>query len=90
METTNLPYNEFKIMVIKMFTGLDRKVDELTENFNKDTENINLGWRIQKNKNTLERINRLDNAEEWISDMEGRVIAPMLNSKKKRIVWKWG
>lgn len=35
MESTNLPDKELKIMIIKMFTGLEKKVDELTENFNK-------------------------------------------------------
>lgn len=35
MDTTNPPDKEFKIMVIKMFTGLERKVGELTENFKK-------------------------------------------------------
>lgn len=39
METTNPPDKEFKIMVITMFTGLEKKVDELIENFNKDIEN---------------------------------------------------
>jgi len=29
MEISNLPHEEFKVMVIKMLTKLERKVDEL-------------------------------------------------------------
>ena len=35
---SNLP--EFKVMVLKMLTELGRRMDEHSENFNKDTENI--------------------------------------------------
>ena len=34
-EVSNLPDIEFKVMVIKLFTELGRKVDELSENFNR-------------------------------------------------------
>lgn len=34
-EISNLPDKEFKVMVIKMFTGLKRRMAELRENFNK-------------------------------------------------------
>lgn len=30
---------EFNVMVIQMFTELERRVDELSANFNKETEN---------------------------------------------------
>lgn len=30
-EVSNLPEKEFKVMVIKMFTGLERSVDKLRE-----------------------------------------------------------
>jgi len=35
MPIYNLPDKEFKVMVIKMFTELERRMDELSENFNK-------------------------------------------------------
>lgn len=36
MEISNLPDKGFKIMVIKTFTGLERRMDEYSENFNKE------------------------------------------------------
>ena len=35
-----MPDKEFKVMLIKIFTGLERKVKELSETFNKVIENI--------------------------------------------------
>jgi len=40
MEISNLSNKDFKVMVIKMLPGLERIVDELSENFNKGRENI--------------------------------------------------
>ena len=40
MEISNLPDIEFKIMVIKMLTKLERRTDEYSEDFNKEIENI--------------------------------------------------
>ena len=40
MEISNLPDKEFKIMVIKMCTSLERKVDIFSKNLNKEIENI--------------------------------------------------
>ena len=44
IEISNLPDKEFKVIVIKMLTELGRRMDELSENFNTKTGNI------QKNK----------------------------------------
>ena len=41
METSNLPDAEFKTLVIKMLNELRGRVDELSENFNKEIENKN-------------------------------------------------
>ena len=35
-----MPNKGFKVMVIKMLTILEGKVEELSENFNKEIENI--------------------------------------------------
>ena len=40
MEISNLPDKEFKEMVIKMLTKLGRRMEEHSENFNKELENI--------------------------------------------------
>ena len=39
-EISNLPDKEFKVMVIKMLTKLRRRMNEHSENVNKETENI--------------------------------------------------
>ena len=40
MEVSNLPDKDFKVMVIKMLIELGRRIDEHSENFNKEMENI--------------------------------------------------
>lgn len=39
METCNLPDKEFKVLVLKMLTELERRVNEYSENFNTEREN---------------------------------------------------
>ena len=69
METSNLPDKKSKVMVIKLLIGLGRRVDELSENFNKEIEKCKKKESELKNtvtevKNTLEEINsRLEDAE---------------------------
>ena len=36
----NLPYKEFKTLVVRMITELGKRTDEHSENFNKELENI--------------------------------------------------
>ena len=36
MKINNVSDNDFKVLVIKALTGLERRVDELSENFNKE------------------------------------------------------
>lgn len=40
MEISNLPNEEFKTLDIKMLNKLRITIDELSKNFNKETENI--------------------------------------------------
>lgn len=40
VEVSNLPDRTFKVMVIRMLIQLRITMDELSENFNKETENI--------------------------------------------------
>ena len=75
VEISNLPNKEFKVMIIKMLNKLRRRMDEHSENFNKDLENIRKNQTELKNtitdiKNILEGINsRLDDTKEWISKL---------------------
>lgn len=39
MQISNLPHKEFKVMVFKILTELERTLDEHSENFNKGIEN---------------------------------------------------
>ena len=76
MKITNMAEKEFKVMTV-MLTWLERKVEELSKTFDKEVEKNNqseLKNTIIEIKNTLEGINRLANAEEWISDLEDRVM----------------
>ena len=80
IEISNLPNKEFKIMIIKMFTKLGRKMDEHSENFNKHLEELKnkqteMNDTITEMKNTLEGIDsRITEAEERISDLEDRMV----------------
>ena len=61
MYINNMPDQEFKVMIIKILTGLEKRVEDLSETFNKETENIKKNQSEIKNsiteiKNTLEGI----------------------------------
>lgn len=78
-EISNLP-DKFKVTVIKLLAELRRTMEEYSENFNKDLENISkylseINNKITTVKSTSEGINRsLDDTEEQISQLGGRVV----------------
>lgn len=43
MEKNNLPEAEFETLIIRILNELKGTVDELSENFNKETGNIKMG-----------------------------------------------
>ena len=50
METSNLPDADFKILVIRMLNELRGRIQELSENFNKEIGNIKIEIKnIKKN-----------------------------------------
>ena len=67
METNNLPDAEFKTLVIRMLNDLRERVYELSENFNKEIENIKNGDRKHKNqsemKNTVTKMKNTGNQQ---------------------------
>ena len=77
VEVGNLPEKEFKIIIAKMIQDLGKRMEakivKMQEMFTKDLEEL-------KNKltgmnNTLEGISsRITEAEEWLSDMEDRMV----------------
>ena len=72
-QINNLPDKEFEALVIKMLTELRKRIDEHSENFNKELENIKKNQSELKNPITELKIalegfsSRLDEAEERIS-----------------------
>ena len=94
MEIGNLPEKEFRIMIVKMIQDLGKrmkaKIKKMQEMFNKDLEELNKQTEtnntISEMNNTLEGINRrITEAEEWISDLEDRMveITAMEQNKEK-------
>ena len=91
MEAGNLPEKEFRIMILKMIQDLGKRMEgrikKMQEMFNKDLEELNRDNNtITEMKNTQEAINsRITKAEEWISDLEHRVmeITPDKQNKEK-------
>ena len=92
-EISNLPDKEFKTLI--MLTELGKRLDEHSENFNKELENIFLKncqkWRKNNwNENTIEGINsRLGDTEEHISNLKDRIIKITQIRAKNTNFKKW-
>ena len=84
MEIGNLPEKEFRIMIVQIIQDLGKrmeaKIEKMQEMFNKDLEELKNKQTEMNNtttgmKNTLGRINsRITETEEWISDLEDRMV----------------
>ena len=80
METSNMSDREFKVRIIKILTGLEKRVENLRETLNKEIDHTKKNQSDMNNSiteitNTLDGINnRLEKAEEWVSDMEHRLM----------------
>ena len=97
VEIGNLPEKEFIMMLVKMIQDLGKrmeaKIEKMQEMFNKDLEELKNKQTEMKNtitemKNTLEGVNsRITEAEEWISDLEDRMVefTAMEQNKEKRM-----
>ena len=72
---------EFRIMIVKMIKNLENKMEKMQESSYKDLEELKNKHEERNNtfteiKNTLEGINgRISEAEEWISDLEDKMVA---------------
>ena len=82
-EISNMPDEGIKVMIVKIFTRLERRMEELSEAFNKEIENIKKNQSELRNtiteiKNTPGGINSwLEDAKEHISNLEDRVMENM-------------
>lgn len=73
MVKSNLPNEEFNIMVTQMLIRLERRVDELSEKFNKEIESI-FKKQSEMKTSVTEIDSRLEDAEEQIIDLEDSVM----------------
>ena len=70
VEIGNLPEKEFRIIIVKMIQDFKKRMEKMWKLFTKALEEI----KTYRN-NTLEGINsRITEAEEWISDLEERMV----------------
>ena len=92
-EIGSLPEKEFRIMLVKMIQNLGYRIEKIQETFNKDLEELKSKQTMMNNtineiKNSLEGINRrITEAEEWISDLEDKIvkITTAEQNKEKRM-----
>ena len=78
-EIGKLPEKEFRIIIAKMTKNLENKMEKMQESINKDLEelkNKHTGTNntITEIKHTLEGINRISEAEEWVSELEDKMV----------------
>ena len=79
-ETGSVPEKVFRIMIVKMIQNLGNRMERIQETFNTDLEELKSKQTIMNNtvneiKNSLEGINsRKNEAEEWISDLEDKIV----------------
>ena len=79
-EIGNLPEKEFRVMRVKMIQNLGNRMKKIQEMFNKELEELKSKQTMMNNtineiKNSLEGINNtITKAEEWISDLEDKIV----------------
>ena len=79
-EIGSLPEKYFRVMIVKMIQNLGNRMEKIQETFNKDIEELKskqtmMNFTINEIKNSLEEINsRITRAEEWISDLEDKIM----------------
>ena len=84
---------EFRLTIVKMIKDLENRMDKMQESVNKDLEELKNKHTQDKNstiteiKNTLEGINsRISEAEEQISELEGKMVKITSEEQNKVIV----
>ena len=79
-EIGSLPEKEFRVMIVKMIQNLGNRMEKIQEMFNKYLEVLKckqtmINNTINEITNSLEGINsRITEAEEWISDLEDKIV----------------
>ena len=84
-------------MIVKMIQNLRNRMEKIQETFNKDLEELNSKQTMMNNTineitNSLEGINsRITEAEEWVSDLEGKIVeitTAEQNKEKRMKEWR--
>ena len=76
-------------MIVKMIQNLGNRMEEIQETFNKDLEELKTKQTMMNNTineilNSLEGINsRITEAEEWISDLEDKIVEIITTEQNK-------
>ena len=79
-EIGSLSEKELRVMIVKMIQNLGNTMEKIKEMFHKDLEELKSKQTMMNNtinqiKNSLEGINsRITEAEEWISDLEDKIV----------------
>jgi len=75
-DISNMPNGEFKAIIIRILTGLENQVEDISETINTEIRNnrAEIKDSINKLRNRLNGMNsRLEEAEERINDLDDRV-----------------
>ena len=90
---SNLPDGEFKATIIRILTGLEKRIEDIRETFTTEIKEfrknqLEMKNAIKKNQNRFDAMNiRLEEAEEQICDLEGKIMANNeAEQKKERIM----
>ena len=87
-EIGSLPEKEFRIMIVKMIQNLGNRMEKIQKMFNKDLEELKTKQTMMSNTiNEIGINSRITEAEERISDLEGKIreITTAEHNKEKRM-----
>ena len=93
-EIGSLPEKEFRKMIVKMIQNLGNRMEKIQEMLNKDLEEQKSKQTVMNNtineiQNSLEGVNsRITEAEEWISDLEDKIVEKTTAEQNKEKKWK--
>ena len=84
---SNMLDREFKAMIIRILTALEKRMEDMSENLNIEIRNniMEIKGSINKMRKTLDGMNsRLEEAQEQISDPEDRVMESNQAEQKRQ------
>ena len=93
-EIGSLREKELTVIIVKMIQNLVNRMEKIQETFNKDLKELKSKQTMMNNtineiKNSLEGINNgKTESEEWISDLEDKIVEITITEKNKEKRWK--